>query len=492
MLNFAEFRRLTRTARIIDVRLLHELDAIDLALAEWAVPQSHIHQIAACLRIEAACRVHIERVLPPRDAGMNSLHILRLFRECHAELKRLKGRRQWKSLFAKLGAMTPEQINQATGAQLPRPLGPAIQKLHTLDNLSKVQEIAKLVAVPKVHVDQAVVPAQAMQPEVWRELFDPRHRTGWSAAGPYREWLAKINEESPEYDPSVRESFFAYLDRVDDPSNRQVVGFLDQIARDALEVRVLSGTLYGRGADSVVRAYSTAGLGVNDRPKIDRGDFIRWANWVMSPDKRVYSSAAFQFHLDKDGKVWRVYIHHSSFLDGGPILCGGEWSVVNGAIREINCASGHYRPTGRQFQAALHVFLEMGVSLDQAVVEWSMLGKDHYFLATDIARPNTRLEFGHWPVTIGSQQPLVEVDRVTRQPLAARAQQVAPAAHALPAGPQGQPRLPAQMAAAAAAAPLQAHPPNQPPQPAQAAPPVQAAPAQAVPATDSPYGGSPH
>ncbi len=38
-------------------------------------------------------------------------------------------------------------------------------------------------------------------------------------------------------------------------------------------------------------------------------------------------------------------IHHSTFLQGAPVIGAGDWLVYEGQVMFINCESGHYRPT---------------------------------------------------------------------------------------------------------------------------------------------------
>jgi len=38
-------------------------------------------------------------------------------------------------------------------------------------------------------------------------------------------------------------------------------------------------------------------------------------------------------------------VHHSSFLQGAPVMAAGDWLVENGMVKFINAGSGHYQPT---------------------------------------------------------------------------------------------------------------------------------------------------
>ncbi|KAK9760404.1 hypothetical protein K7432_015592 [Basidiobolus ranarum] len=59
--------------------------------------------------------------------------------------------------------------------------------------------------------------------------------------------------------------------------------------------------------------------------------------------------------------------HHSTFLAGGPVLCGGTIAVSHGELRELTNASGHYKPSKQQLEAADRLLKKMG-----AKGEWSL------------------------------------------------------------------------------------------------------------------------
>lgn len=62
-----------------------------------------------------------------------------------------------------------------------------------------------------------------------------------------------------------------------------------------------------------------------------------WAIFVMSPERRIYSNS----------KVIGFF-HHSTFLGGGATMSAGCLRVLDGQIRGVNLASGHYKPGPRQ------------------------------------------------------------------------------------------------------------------------------------------------
>lgn len=78
------------------------------------------------------------------------------------------------------------------------------------------------------------------------------------------------------------------------------------------------------------------------------------AIWAMGPDGRLYVSSTQQPGM----------FHHSSFLGGGSIICGGEIIIIEGRIKYINNRSGHYRPPDKALWNAVDELLKQGVKLD--------------------------------------------------------------------------------------------------------------------------------
>jgi hypothetical protein len=66
--------------------------------------------------------------------------------------------------------------------------------------------------------------------------------------------------------------------------------------------------------------------------------------WVMNKRGRLFV-----------GNHKKGLIHHSSFLAGGDVLCGGEMVARDGKIRVLTNKSGHYQPTMDHLVWALRV-----------------------------------------------------------------------------------------------------------------------------------------
>lgn len=82
-----------------------------------------------------------------------------------------------------------------------------------------------------------------------------------------------------------------------------------------------------------------------------------WAIWVLSPKGNFYA-----------GNHIKGQFHHSSFLAGEPVKCGGEMVVRAGSLLLLTGKSGHYRPEISNFAYSVKVLRDNGVDLDKLKV----------------------------------------------------------------------------------------------------------------------------
>jgi hypothetical protein len=62
-----------------------------------------------------------------------------------------------------------------------------------------------------------------------------------------------------------------------------------------------------------------------------------------------------------------LLFQHSSFLAGAPVRTGGELKVVNGVVKTISNASGHYQPSLSSLRRAVDWLKESGAADVQQV-----------------------------------------------------------------------------------------------------------------------------
>lgn len=75
---------------------------------------------------------------------------------------------------------------------------------------------------------------------------------------------------------------------------------------------------------------------------------------AIDPNSLSNASGRFNYTVLDDGSlvVANRRYGHIDLANGGDVLAAGEVHIVNGQIRSINNASGHYRPSGAGAQGA--------------------------------------------------------------------------------------------------------------------------------------------
>ncbi len=198
------------------------------------------------------------------------------------------------------------------------------------------------------------------------EALDDMHRVGHALQKVHDEWQASASTQN----------FWDYLEGVasaNENTARQLyhVTYLNENDRRAYEVRIRGGMLM-QGEGPQEQPLDTADYAVNS-PRAE--NIFGWGLFVMSLERKVYSGSSFSDprttangHIDILGSG--DILHHSSFLEGRPALCAGEWRVNNGFLECITPRSGHYRTPVKHFVEFLHYLAGRQVLLHQLVVGW--------------------------------------------------------------------------------------------------------------------------
>jgi hypothetical protein len=122
------------------------------------------------------------------------------------------------------------------------------------------------------------------------------------------------------------------------------VAYLDRAGRKSHRLRFVAGTAMLNGVEFDTKEMQTVLSG--------RG----FAIWVMSDKGRMYV-----------GNHVKGMLHHSSFLAGADVMCGGEMIARMGKIIYLSAKTGHYRAGTEHLVWALNA-LEARVNIDQIKV----------------------------------------------------------------------------------------------------------------------------
>jgi hypothetical protein len=121
----------------------------------------------------------------------------------------------------------------------------------------------------------------------------------------------------------------------------QGVKYCDAEERKAYVIHITGGTVTDAGGDT----YDTS-----EESTVFSGK--GWAIFVMAPDDTLYANS----HKADE-------FHHSSFLAGGTVTCGGEIKIESGAIRNITPKTGHYKAGAGELKYFLEFCQKNGVRL---------------------------------------------------------------------------------------------------------------------------------
>lgn len=149
----------------------------------------------------------------------------------------------------------------------------------------------------------------------WLEALDPHHRPGYSLSPQFQVWRFSANAIAN------KQSFWDFIGS----STASGVAYLGATERARYEVGFDGKGVMEQTEDGetfTTEQYHTEFSGTG------------WGIFVVSPTGEMYSGS----HIL--GKL-----HHSSFLEGRPVMAAGEIVVQDGAVKAVTAKSGHYRPT---------------------------------------------------------------------------------------------------------------------------------------------------
>ncbi len=197
-----------------------------------------------------------------------------------------------------------------------------------------------------------------------REAQDPKHRMGDLLEGCFKEYEL----QHPE-DPNGN-NFYQWLDAMPDLQRVMLVANADRAGKGS--AGIMRGTQAGNIKPSMVKAFMQ-GVAYMDRAgrRSYRVHFVAGHGFCESGESvtlldtsqmsTVFSGNGFGIWvMSKKGNLYvgnhvKGMLHHSSFLAGAKVMCGGELWARNGKILFLSGKSGHYQPGKENLDWALNV-----------------------------------------------------------------------------------------------------------------------------------------
>jgi hypothetical protein len=199
-----------------------------------------------------------------------------------------------------------------------------------------------------------------------REAQDPKHRMGNLLEGCFNEYLRKNPGDQAGKD------FYTWLDKMPDLQRVMLVANADKAGTESSTL--MRGTQAGNIKPSMVKAFMQ-GVAYLDRAGrrsykvlIKAGTLYSNKGGVETELSTMQMSTVFSgkgfgiWVISKKGNLYvgnhvKGMLHHSSFLAGNKVMCGGEIWARNGKIQFLSGKSGHYEPGKENMNWALN-FLE--------------------------------------------------------------------------------------------------------------------------------------
>jgi hypothetical protein len=269
-----------------------------------------------------------------------------------------------------------------------------------------------------VPVEQKEAKDKHLEPEYVWEVLDPEHRMGAFLNMYYKRWLADFRKLGGM-------SFWEYIDQPGFRAAWEGRSLVRYVKKKNLPHYKISSKSSG-GQLRLCRGQRGERFDTRDKKILWNGVQEGWAIFVQDPATSViYSASAVasdeRVEMDEmaeekrsDPDMQRSVFHHSSFLEGKPVLCAGEWMVIDGKIICVSPMTGHYKIKLPQFMHFLE-YLEKTLKADlrHITVKWPWPQVDppanpdlHYYNAHDFLHVATELEFMCEPY--GRDGPLLE------------------------------------------------------------------------------------
>jgi hypothetical protein len=83
---------------------------------------------------------------------------------------------------------------------------------------------------------------------------------------------------------------------------------------------------------------------------------------------KAVESNSLTFVMDKEGNIYaspdKMYLHHSSYLRGQNVACGGHFFLNDGLLSTVMNSSGHYAPPAKSLISVAEELLDRGMDIE--------------------------------------------------------------------------------------------------------------------------------
>ena len=151
------------------------------------------------------------------------------------------------------------------------------------------------------------------------EAFGPTHHAALGLEQTFEKWLKKHEDAAAGGATPAPGSFWEWLEASGIGKQMKQITYLTKDEREGYRVQVQANALTWACGEGPLHSIGLP----------DDDSFI----FVISPEKELFA-----------GETVFEKFHHSSFLEGRPVLGAGQIQVNNGTLLKVTNDSGHYRP----------------------------------------------------------------------------------------------------------------------------------------------------
>lgn len=300
------------------------------------------------------------------------IELLREYSELEKANARFLKQHQYKDYFSEILDKEVEKRNKLLNEIILACEAPGILKFCKLNRESEL--FLDLLFIQKKALALTTLPLAPNDARARSELFKR-----WLGDGKWRRMLRSFPTEfkynsNPDIaffiDDRIREFYCEYMQKKDfEYSYTDIsVTYLNDTQKNNAKAGIQDGLIF---LDN--NLVTTPPLYV--RPKSSIEAPVDYRQYEKNMNYFIYVMDSNKDLFLKEEATEEMYIKHSSFFCGGPVLCAGTIEISNGKLQLITNESGHYQPTPKNMYHLLKNLKEKGIDLSDVNVV--ILGKGY-------------------------------------------------------------------------------------------------------------------